>query len=59
MNPAYSAWIFVVVVSLLHAAIIGAIAIRYLAIADEVPDAPVRAAPERGARSRGARSGRA
>ena len=60
VNPAPSAWIFVIVVSLLHTAIIGAIAIRYLAIADEVPDALVRAAPERGAsRSRGARTGRA
>jgi hypothetical protein len=48
------------VVSLLHTAIIGAIAIRYLAIAGEVPDAPIRAAPERGApRSRGVRTGRA
>ena len=57
MNPAYTAWIFVVV-SLLHTAIIGAIAMRYLAIADEVPDAPARAAARRGAsRSRGARTG--
>jgi len=47
VNPPYSAWIFVVVVSLLHAAVMGAIAMRYLAIADEVPDAPARAAPSR------------
>jgi hypothetical protein len=60
VNPPYSAWIFVVVVSLLHTAIIGAIVIRYLAIASEVPDAPVRAASERRApRSRVARTGRA
>ena len=60
VNPPYSAWIFVVVVSLLHTAIIGAIAMRYLAIAGEVPDAPARAAPARGAsRSSGARRGRA
>jgi hypothetical protein len=44
------------VVSLLHTAIIAAYAIRYLAVASEVPDAPVRAAPARGAsRSRAAR----
>ena len=28
--------------NLLHAAIVGAVAMRYLAIADEVPDAPAR-----------------
>jgi len=48
VNPPYSAWIFVVVVSLLHVAVIAALAMRYLAIAEEVPDAPVRAAPARG-----------
>jgi hypothetical protein len=59
VNPPYSAWIFVVVVSLLHVAIIAAYAIRYLAVAGEVPDAPVRAAPAKGAsRSRETRSGR-
>jgi hypothetical protein len=47
VNPGYSAWIFVVVVSLLHAAILGALAMRYLAIASEVPDAPVRKATAR------------
>jgi hypothetical protein len=47
VNPRYSAWIFVVVVSLLHAAILGALAMRFLAIASEVPEAPVRAAPSR------------
>jgi hypothetical protein len=47
VNPAYSAWIFVVVLGLLHAAIWGALAMRYLAIAGEVPDAPVRPAPSR------------
>ena len=58
VNPSYTAWIYVLVVSLLHTAMIAALAIRYLAIADEVPDAPVRAAPARGAsRPRGARSG--
>jgi hypothetical protein len=48
VNPAYSAWIFVVLVSLLHAAILGALGMRYLAIASEVPDAPVRQTRERG-----------
>jgi hypothetical protein len=48
VNPAYTAWIFVVVVSLVHAAIQGALAMRYLGIADEIPDAPVRQAPSRG-----------
>jgi len=48
VNPRYSAWIFVVVVSLLHVAVIAALAIRYLAIAGDVPDAPARAAPARG-----------
>lgn len=47
VNPGYSAWIFVVLMSLLHAAIQGALAMRYLAITDEVPDAPVRTAPSR------------
>jgi len=54
VNPPYSAWIFVIVLSLLHAAIQGALAMRYLAIADEVPDAPVRQTPSRaGSKSRG------
>jgi hypothetical protein len=54
VNPPYSAWIFVVVVSLLHVAVIAALALRYLSIAEEVPDAPVRAAPSR-SRSSGAK----
>jgi hypothetical protein len=59
VNPPYTAWIYVLVVSLLHAAVIAAFAFRYLAIAEEVPDAPVRAAPARGAsKPRGTRSGR-
>jgi hypothetical protein len=48
VNPRYSAWIFVVLMSLVHAAIQGALAMRYLAITDEVPDAPVRQPPSRG-----------
>jgi hypothetical protein len=54
VNPPYTAWIYVVLMNLLHAAIAGAVAMRYLAIADEVPDAP-----SRGTRSRtDARGGR-
>jgi hypothetical protein len=59
VNPPYTAWIFVVVVSLFHETVIAALAVRYLAIADEVPDAPVRTAPARGtSRPRASRSGR-
>jgi hypothetical protein len=59
VNPSATAWVFVVVVGLLHVAMIAALAVRYLAVADEVPDAPVRQAPARGAGpSRGTRSGR-
>jgi len=47
VNPPYTAWIYVVLMNLLHIAIVGAFALRYLAVADEVPDAPVRAAPSR------------
>jgi len=42
VNPAFTAWIFVVGVNLLHTAVLGALAIRYLAIADEVPEAAPR-----------------
>jgi len=47
VNPPYTAWIYVVLMNLLHAAVIGAFAMRYLAVADEVPDPPVRATPSR------------
>jgi hypothetical protein len=54
VNPPYAAWIYVVLMNLLHVAIVAAFALRYLAVADEVPDAPVRAAPSRErARGRG------
>ena len=43
-----------VLMNLLHTAILGAFALRYLSIAEEVPDAPVRAAPSR-SRSSGAK----
>ena len=55
VNPPASAWIYVVMMNLLHAAILGAFALRYLAVASEVPDAPVRSAASRdrgGARGR-------
>jgi len=48
VNPPYSGWVYVVLMNLLHAAILGAFALRYLAIAEEVPEAPVRASPSRG-----------
>jgi hypothetical protein len=57
VNPPASGWVFVVLMNLLHAAIVGALAVRYLAIADEVPEAPVRATPSRD-RARSARSAR-
>jgi hypothetical protein len=45
-----------VLMNLLHAAILGAFALRYLAIAGEVPDAPVRSvAPRDRAGTRGRR----
>jgi hypothetical protein len=47
VNPPYQAWIYVVLMNLLHAAIVGAFALRYLAIAEEVPDARVRATRSR------------
>ena len=59
VNPPFSAWIYVVFMNLLHAAIIGAFAFRYLAVAEEVPEAPVRSAPSRErAGARGARGRR-
>jgi hypothetical protein len=59
VNPPYAAWTYVVLMNLLHAAIVGAFAFRYLAIAEEVPDAPVRAAPSRDrASGKGARGRR-
>jgi hypothetical protein len=59
VNPPATAWIFVVGMNLLHAAMLGAFAMRYLAVADEVPDPrPRQAAPETAERSRqAARSG--
>jgi fumarate reductase subunit C len=53
VNPDAGAWAFVVLMNLLHAAIVGAWAYRYLAIADEVPEAPPR--PTRGGADRSRR----
>jgi hypothetical protein len=51
VNPPYTAWIFVVGMNLLHAAVLAAFSMRYLAVADEVPDPrprqAARAAAER------------
>jgi len=57
VNPPYGAWIYVVLMNLLHVAIVAAFALRYLAVAGEVPDAPVRAAPSR-ERAGGRKGGR-
>jgi hypothetical protein len=54
VNPPPSAWIFVVLVNLLHGAVLAAFAMRYLAVAAEVPEAPAR--PSR-ITSRGTASG--
>ena len=50
VNPAAEAWIFVLLINLLHLALMAAFAFRYLSIAHEVPDPPARAAPTRGRR---------
>ena len=42
VNPSYAAWVFVAVMNLLHAAMLAAFSIRYLAVADEVPEASAR-----------------
>lgn len=42
VSPPFTAWIFAMFMNLLHVAILGAIAFRYLMVADEVPDAPAR-----------------
>lgn len=54
VSPPYTAWIYVTAMNLLHVAIVAAFTLRYLAVAGEVPDAPVRAAPAR-ERARGKR----
>jgi hypothetical protein len=39
VNPSIAAWAFVLVVSVLHVVMLAAFAFRYLAVADEVPEA--------------------
>jgi hypothetical protein len=51
VNPPASAWAFVVVMNLLHVAFVAALAMRFLAVADEVPDAPERRPSGRSAAS--------
>lgn len=55
VNPSPSAWIYVLGMNLLHAAILAALAMRYLAIAAEVPEAPPRRRPARERRPAGQR----
>jgi hypothetical protein len=55
VNPPTGAWAFVTLMNLLHIAIVGAWAFRYLAIADEVPDAPPRQTRDRGSDRAGPR----
>ena len=45
VNPTIDAWVFVLAVNLLHVAVLSTFAFRYLSIAAEVPDAPVRPQP--------------
>ncbi len=51
VNPPFTAWIFVVGMNLLHVAILAALAMRYLAVADQVPEPAVRT--DRGSRGEG------
>jgi hypothetical protein len=55
VNPSAGAWAFVVLMNLLHVAIVGAWVFRYLAIADEVPEAPARPTRDRDADRSGRR----
>jgi len=42
VNPTPGAWALAIVVNLLHVAMLATFAFRYLSVAAEVPDAPVR-----------------
>jgi len=48
VNPSIGAWVTVILLNLLQAAVVATFAFRYLSVADVVPDAPVR--PERSRR---------
>ena len=52
VNPPFTAWVFVVGLNLLHTAMLAALAMRYLSIADQVPEAPPRRAPARDTKGR-------
>lgn len=45
VNPTIDAWVFILAVNLLHVAVLSTFAFRYLSIAAEVPDGPVRPPP--------------
>jgi hypothetical protein len=48
VNPSIAAWASVLLAGLAHTVVIATLAFRYLSVADEVPDAPVRAPKPRG-----------
>jgi hypothetical protein len=52
VNPPASAWAFVVVANLVHVAVLAALALRYLAVAEEVPEGPQRRQPSRSSGSK-------
>jgi hypothetical protein len=52
VSPPPSAWVFVILANLFHVAMLAAFAMRYLAVAEEVPDAPARTPPARTSRDR-------
>ena len=47
VNPTAGAWVFVLLVNVVHVVFLATFAFRYLSIADEVPEAPVRERPAR------------
>jgi hypothetical protein len=42
VNPTIGAWVFVLLINMLHVALLATFAFRYLSVAHEVPEAPVR-----------------
>jgi hypothetical protein len=58
VSPPPSAWVFVILANLFHVAMLAAYALRYLAVAGEVPDAPVRTPPGRDRSTRDRRPAR-
>ena len=52
VNPAVSAWVFVLVVNLFHVIVLSAIAFRYLSVAEEVPEAAPKRRPDQRPRGR-------